>query len=193
MVDSWVKLGKPVPPPEYVKRVTLADYGKAFGLETLVETGTFLGDAVYHLKNRFKAIYSIELSHDLAGKAQARFQRSPHIHILEGDSGEVLPRIMSGISSPCLFWLDGHYSGGITAKAAIETPILKELGIIFNHPSKDHVILIDDARLFDGTHDYPTVQELRELCARERPEWNFDVVNDMIRIHPPRSVDVTFS
>ncbi len=192
LVNCWQKLGKPIPPPEYVKRTTLADYGSAFGLEILVETGTFLGDAIHHLKRRFKAIYSIELSQNLADLAQRRFRALPHIHILQGDSAQVLPSIMSGISTPCLFWLDGHYSGGITAQADVDTPILKELRTIFDHPCKDHVILIDDARHFDGTHDYPTIDGLRELCAKERPQQDFSVANDMIRIHPSRKVKTIF-
>jgi hypothetical protein len=48
-------------------------------------------------------------------KAKHRFRADPNIHILQGDSGEILPKIMGDISQPCLFWLDEHYSGGINA------------------------------------------------------------------------------
>jgi hypothetical protein len=191
-VEAWKQAGRPVPPPEFVKRVTLADYGAAFGIDTLIETGTFLGGALYALKDRFKTLYSVELSTDLAVKARHRFRHYPHIHILNGDSGALLPQILSSVSGPCLFWLDGHYSGGFTALASLETPILAELRTIFDHQIKNHVMLIDDARLFDGTHDYPTIEELRVLTAQERPDYDFSVVNDIIRIHPRANVKTTY-
>ena len=191
-IAAWLAAGKPVPPPSGVKYATLADYGAAFGLETLIETGTLHGGAIYALKNRFKKLYSIELSRELAATAQHRFHSHPHIKILQGDSGQLLPQLLSGVSQPCLFWLDGHYSGGVTAQGDLDTPILKEMRTIFDHPCNDHVILIDDARLFDGTDDYPTIDGLRALCEAERPDYNFSVVNDMIRIHPVRPVKTTY-
>ena len=187
-VTLWEKNGKPVPPPEVIKRRILSTYGSAFKAPTFIETGTFLGDAIYALRHRFQSIFSIELSHDLAKRAQERFRTYPHIHIVQGDSGDLLPQILNDISNKCLFWLDGHYSGGITAQGNLDTPIVKELKAIFAHKVKDHAILIDDARLFDGSNDYPTIEQLRELCASSRPDYSFTVVNDIIRIHPKKNV-----
>ena len=191
-VAVWIKAGKPAPAPEFVKRTTLAEFGAAFGLDTLIETGTFYGGALYALKKQFKTLYSIELSPELAEKAKIRFRRYPHIHILQGDSGRILPQLMADISTPCLFWLDGHYSSGVTAKAELDTPIVAELQTILGHSNKEHVILIDDARLFDGTHDYPTIDFLRDLLARERPDYVFEVVNDAIRAYPTKVVSTTY-
>jgi hypothetical protein len=191
-VAAWIKAGKPAPAPGFVKRTTLAEFGAAFGLDTLIETGTFYGGALYALKKRFKTLYSIELSPELAEKAKIRFRRYPNIHIMQGDSGRILPQLMAEISTPCLLWLDGHYSSGVTAKAELDTPIVAELRAILDHPCKEHVILIDDARLFDGTHDYPTIGALRDLFARERPEYAFEVVNDAIRVYPARFVSTIY-
>jgi hypothetical protein len=52
-----------------------------------------------------------------------------------------------------LFWLDGHFCGGVSAHGDKGTPILEELNLILSHRVKEHVILIDDARLFNGTFD----------------------------------------
>jgi hypothetical protein len=191
-VETWENAGRPVPPPAWVKRHVLAAYGVAFGTGTLVETGTFMGGTVYALKDRFKTIYSIELSDSLMKRAKNRFHAYSHIHILHGDSGELLPELLSGISEPCLFWLDGHYSGGITAQAGLDTPIVNELMTIFDHEVKDHIVLIDDARLFNGTQDYPTIEELREIFARKRPNYQFSVVNDVIRAHPPKTITLEY-
>jgi hypothetical protein len=141
---------------------------------------------VWTVKDLFRSIFSIELSTDLWKRAQKRFRTESKIEICQGDSCEVLPRILSRVSEPCLFWLDGHYSAGQTAKGFIETPIVQELETIFAHPVREHVILVDDARCFDGTHDYPKLDELRQMVAEHRPEFVFVVANDIIRIHPPK-------
>jgi hypothetical protein len=193
LIAAWRTDGCHVPPPATVKRQTVATYGAAFHLRTLIETGTYMGGTMHELRDDFKQLYSIELSPILTARARRRFSKLPHIHILQGDSGEVLPTLMSGITEPCLFWLDGHYSAGwVSARADIETPIIQELNTIFDHPVKDHVILIDDARLFDGTHDYPTLEQMRQFFADRRPQYHFSVVNDIIRSHPVANVDDPF-
>jgi hypothetical protein len=60
------------------------------------------------------------------------------------------------------------------------------LKAIVEHFLRGHVILIDDARLFDGTEDYPKIEEIGELVQRKMPDWEFSVSNDVIRIHPRR-------
>jgi len=179
----WIKNGKPVPPPHLVKQKTVKEYAKKFYVDTLVETGTFLGDMVYVNRRTFSKIFSIELDRNLCEQAKKRFVRFPHISIMYGDSAEVLSRILADITRPCLFWLDAHYSGGITAKGKLETPIMQELRRILNHPIAEHVILIDDAREFVGQKDYPTIAQLRHLILEKRPNWVFEVKNDIIRIH----------
>src|ERR1700733_2673124 len=130
-IQIWQKNDFPVPPPESVKRRTLAAYGSAFQIDTLIETGTFKGDTIRALREQFQQLYSIELSHELAVRAQYRFRKHSKIKIIEGDSGAVLPTLLSNIHTRCLFWLDGHYSGGVTAQGNIDTPINQELKIIF--------------------------------------------------------------
>ncbi|MBI4494137.1 MAG: hypothetical protein HY690_15220 [Chloroflexi bacterium] len=118
------------------------------------------------------------------GRAKQLFALDEHVSILHGDSSDVLPEILSKIAEPALFWLDGHYSGGVTARGKYETPVWQELQHILNHSAAWHVILIDDARCFVGQSDYPTLQETRDLVWRKHPEWLFDVAHDIIRIHP---------
>ena len=96
---------------------------------------------------------------------------------------KVLPSLLTLIREPCLFWLDAHYSEGITVKSDLNTPILEELKHIFAHTIRGHVILIDDARCFTGREDYPTGEELKLFVAKKRPGWIFEVKDDIIRIH----------
>jgi hypothetical protein len=100
---------------------------------------------------------------------------------LQGDSGNVLNQVLAEISQPALFWLDGHYSEGITAKGEKECPIIEELSCIFKSKRLNHLILIDDARLFIGRNDYPTIQELTDFIFKECPNASVDVSDDMIK------------
>jgi len=185
IVSEWDRDGRPVPPPPAFKQSVVRDYGRRFGLQTLVETGTFMGDTVAGGKDQFRRIYSVELSADLARLAAERFRGDPHVTILQGDSAAILPGILSEVQEPCLFWLDGHYSGGITALGKSVTPILGELKTIFAHSVQEHVILIDDARDFRHEKNHPTLEELRAFVAAHRPDLLFEVEDDIIRLHRP--------
>lgn len=183
ILRDWDKRGRPVPPPDLVKQKTVKEYARKFSIDTLIETGTYLGDMVDAVKDTFGMIFSIELDEALYERAKKRFSKFDHISIVQGDSGEVLPVILADIKQPCLFWLDGHYSGGDTAKGSQETPILQELHYILTHDVEGHVILIDDARLFTGQNGYPTIGEIRALISKEHPDWRFEIEHDIIRIH----------
>lgn len=138
---------------------------------------------VYAVRDLFRKIYSIELDAELCEKAKSRFAKYKHITILEGDSSKVLPVILNQIKEPCLFWLDGHYSGNGTAKSVKETPISEEMDYISDHSTKKHVILIDDAREFKGQNDYPALEQLRELVLAQDSGNVFEVRDDIIRIY----------
>jgi hypothetical protein len=160
----------------------IKEYAVRYGLRVLIETGTFLGDTVAANLDAFDRIYSIELSDELYENAVKRFRRCRHVKLLHGDSGDLLSAVVKGIHERALFWLDGHYSGYMTAKGATATPIYKELHAIIEHPSKSHVILIDDARCFTGKGDYPTLPDLRQIIRERDPGASFDVEHDIIRV-----------
>lgn len=181
-VEEWISAGRPVPPPSLVKQSIVRHYAKRFGLRTLVETGTYLGDMVDAAQHNFATIYSIELDRALHDRARARFAGRHHVHLLHGDSGTVLPELLAEIAEPTLFWLDGHWSGGITAKGDKETPVIAECEAVLGHHVKGHVVLIDDARCFTGENDYPTIAEMRNLFATH-PSMSFEVEADVIRMH----------
>lgn len=178
---KWEREGAPVPPSHLMKQKTVRKYAEKGGHTVLVETGTYLGDMVYAMQDVFEHIYSIELAEIFFQKAAKRFKNFPHIKILRGDSGKVLQQLVPSLKAPALFWLDGHYSGGQTAKGEKESPIYEELKSIL-HSSYRHTILIDDARLFIGQNDYPRVDELKKFILELRPQSNFFLENDAIVI-----------
>ena len=182
-LSLWLRSGRPVPPPDAFKHAIVRTYGRTFRLTTLVETGTYLGDMVEAQRTRFRQVWSIELSPELHRAALARFAHARNVILLEGDSADLIETVVARLGGPALFWLDGHYSAGNTARASLDTPIRRELEeILGSHYA--HVILVDDARHF-GTGDYPTLDAVRALVAERRPGWTCVVKNDVIRIAAP--------
>jgi len=182
---KWLLNGKPAPSPHIYAKKVVIEYAEKYNVHTLVETGTYRGDMVYGTKNIFKQIYSVELSEELCQRAQNRFRNNNHISVNCGDSSQVLSKILPQIKEPCLFWLDAHYSGWITAQigGGIESPIFEELRQIFNSDIKCDVILMDDARCFVGEKGYPRINELKEFVLSKRPDWEFEVKDDIIRTY----------
>jgi hypothetical protein len=179
--NEWHKNGNPIPSPHRVKQLAIAHHQQKYGYATLVETGTYMGDMVEAQRKRFKKIISIELGADLFKKAQKRFQNNKNVTILQGDSGKVLPQILKNLNEPAIFWLDGHYSAGITAKGDKDCPIFEEVDAIFNDKKFEHILLIDDARCFIGEGDYPTIDKLTEYIKNKNEKYKVDVENDIIR------------
>jgi hypothetical protein len=167
-----------------VKRAQVRSVAAEFGLKILVETGTFQGDMVEAMRQEFDQIISIEVFPPLHEKAKIRFASYPHIQLLLGDSGVLMPDVVARLTGPALFWLDGHYSGGGTGKGASDTPIMHELKPILSDTRFGHAILIDDARLFKGKDDYPTIPEVAEVVEKLRPGSRLFVRSDAIVIYP---------
>lgn len=161
----WRLQGCPALAPPHIKRAVLLRHLRANGLRVFVETGTLYGDTLAYLRPWCAEMHSIELSQELFEKASERFAGDPKIHVWHGDSGNVMPEVLKVISQPALFWLDGHYSGEGTARGVKDTPICRELHHISGHPLLgEHLVIIDDARCFNGQNDYPDLNELQQLA-----------------------------
>ena len=173
----WLKQGKPVPPPHVVKQELINNYRDKYKLSVFIETGTYLGEMVYAQRNNFDLIYSVEIQPSLYEAAQKRFKKYRHITLLNGDSGEVLFNLMPTVKERVLLWLDGHYSGGITGKSDVHSPIMNELKAVFTN-NKDHVLLIDDAHCFTGENGYPTLEELDAWLNKN--SYRSQVINNVI-------------
>ncbi len=117
-------------------------------------------------------------------KQSREFKAEKHIKLICGDSGVEIMNLMSKIDEPALFWLDAHYSGGVTAKGEIDTPIYKELHHILNAPDRGHVIIIDDARNFGSDRNYPNMEELKDFVNSKRANLEIAIEDDSIRITP---------
>lgn len=184
-IAAWIADGKPFPPPHIVKQRLLAGYARRFSLAIFVESGTYLGDMVAALAGEFTRLYSVELSFRLYRHARQRFRRMGHVTLLRGDSAVLLEGVVARLDQPALFWLDGHYSGGITAGAGREAPVLRELRHVLS-AGAGHLVVIDDARCFGCEPGYPAPGEVTALVASLAPASVVTVVDDMIVVSPPR-------
>jgi hypothetical protein len=169
--------------PKLFKEKIVKQYAHRNSINVFVESGTYRGDMVRAIRDDFSKIYSIELSPTLANLAKKRFKDNPNVVIKMGNSADALSEILPQIDEPCIFWLDAHWSGGVTGKANLHTPIRKELDCILNHPISSHVILVDDARCFNGENDYPTFNEVKELVLKKYPDHIVENKDDIIRIY----------
>lgn len=183
-IRDWQAQGSPMPAPDLVKYDVIRDYARRYQTTTLIETGTFYGNAIFTVRNDFKEIHSIELAPALFDQNSRELGHLTHIHLHLGDSAEVLPRLLGDLHEPTLFWLDGHFCSGPSARASADTPISAELDHLLRQPAGQNVVLIDDARLFVGRDDYPSIPELREIIRLRRPKATFEVELDIIRIAP---------
>lgn len=184
-LKRWRAKGWGVPLPSLLKRFIIKAEALRIGADCLVETGTYLGDTPWFFRKDFRQIISIEVEPKLAVLAAARFRKWPNIAVIEGDSADVLQRVAPGAQGTTVFWLDGHYSSGITGKGAKECPILEELSAIFSRWPSPYSILIDDARLFGKDPEYPALPVLEDYMRTRCPDHQFSLENDVIFFRLP--------
>jgi hypothetical protein len=178
---AWFINGMKIPPHPFYKVRVLNKLRKKYGLALFVETGTAGADTIIKLSNKFNRLYTIELNLTTYNLAKVRTKEIANIKCFQGDSGDVLTKIIPLLDKPTLYWLDAHYSGAGTAMGSLETPIINELKHILSRGKKGDVVVIDDARCFDGTHDYPTIKMLEEFISKYN-YLDLDIKRDMIII-----------
>lgn len=171
-------------PTHAQKQAVLREFKQRYNLQYLVETGTCHGDMVAAMQKEFKKIVSIELAEPFYREVCERFKGVPNVELIHGDSGPEMANVVRRLTGPALFWLDGHYSGGDTARGVHDTPINEELRAIFQPGQPDHIVLIDDARCFGDSPTYPTMEQIQQLVQSLRPGWKVEVATDCIRIFP---------
>jgi hypothetical protein len=155
-----------------------------FGLDVFVETGTFQGEMIEAQREHFQRLFSIELDRDLFEAARAKFADDSRVQLYHGDSGLKLGEAVRDLSAPALFWLDAHYSMGVTAGREKDAPIIRELSWLAARRQPKDVILIDDARLFGWEFGYPRKKVIREYAAEHWPNHSFGIESDVICILP---------
>lgn len=184
-IIKWQLRGCPFRTPHAYKQRIVREYAARYGLQVFVETGTQYGKMLIGVQRHFKTLYSIELHPELAALARSRFARFPHIHVLEGDSALEIHRVLERLDEDALFWLDAHFFPyGPSGRGRELTPLRDELEAILARKERRFVLLVDDAHCFVPERGYPALEEVREQVRQLRPELNWTVEHDIIRITP---------
>lgn len=163
--------------PQFVKEFLLVKHGFSDG--AWIETGTFLGMTTAFLSERFSKVYTVEPGPKLYADAAKKFDGT-NVEVINGLSEEVFPTLLPQLSGTVNFWLDGHYSEGVTFQGPQDCPVRDELAeIAKNLGNFDRLaVLIDDVRCFLPENDeyptYPTVDWLLDWGRANGFNWRIE-------------------
>jgi hypothetical protein len=149
---------------------------------TMIETGTYLGVTTKRCAPHFQKVYTIELDPQLADQAREFLRAQKNVEVLQGDAVKVLNQILETNVGDTLVFLDGHFSGGVTACGDLPEPAIEELEILSKHKDKIAGIIIDDFRLFGIEPGFPSKSALFQAIENLFPGFNLSVALDQILI-----------
>ena len=181
-------------PDELVTR--LAD---KFQINTFIETGTYYGETAVWAARVFGKVLTIERSAELYHQAVEAHKNIENIQFILGDSKIELSKIITELSSPSLFWLDAHWSGGLTYGEEDQCPLIEEIRII-NSSEYDHFILIDDARLFTSPpqpphiiDQWPSIDKVIDILKEKAQDKYIVIIEDVIIAVPSLAKNILAS
>ena len=175
---TWEVSSFSSPSPHFIKQACVLRNGLKGS--TYIETGTYLGDTAALLSSVAERVISIEPEIKLYQLAQLRFENSKNIEIINGTSESIFPVLIPKLRGDVSFWLDGHYSSGVTFQGSKDTPIIEELNEIGKNILNLNkvVVMIDDVRCFDpsiaGFEDYPTRSYLVNWADKNKLTWTIE-------------------
>jgi hypothetical protein len=131
-----------------------------YEIENFIETGTGIGEVVSDISsiNSNLNIHTIEIEPQLYNKNKVSLSHLKNVNFHLGESSEVLPSIVKGLSGNTLFWFDAHFPGADFGLASYgdekdidkRLPLKKELEITKNGKDvTNDVIVIDDLRIYE--------------------------------------------
>lgn len=170
-------------PRSYLKFVAIRRASQITHSTTLIETGTYLGRTAYRCAKIFKKVYTIELDPLLAQKARSNLAVCDNVEVIQGDAVVQLEKLFgTGPIDRAVVFLDGHFSGGITAHGEIAEPALEELKILSANRKRLNAVIIDDFRTFGVEHGNPPKSELLRSIEQGFPESEFtlQIQNDQV-------------
>ena len=131
------------------------------------ETGTHKGDSVQDAYDLgFKRIISIEKNKEFYNECMERFQPLDaweQIKLFLGRTEDNIEKLIQDwVNDRTMFWLDAHSGGGGTV------PLQLEVEAIMKHERNDHIILIDDWKLYEINKE-----KIKETLLNRNPLYKF--------------------
>jgi Ribosomal RNA adenine dimethylase len=183
LVDLYkISLFKFAVPHSYTKFRAIKTTAQKVGAKTFIETGTYLGVTTRRCAPVFDAVYTIELDQKLADQASEFLRSKKNVEVLQGDALNVLPKILDKNVRDILVFLDGHFSGGVTACGDLPEPAIEELKILAGAKDRIAAIIIDDFRLFGTEPGFPSKSALFKALEEYFPSFRVTVSLDQILI-----------
>jgi hypothetical protein len=134
---------------------------KGYGINSVIETGTWKGRTAQLLSVMVENVYTIEINKGFYNEAEY-LKEYNNIHRYYGSSPDVLTFLLKRVKEPVLFFLDAHWGG--------ELPLLGELEAIAKSNLTNPIIIIHDFYnpyvpfgydIYDGQKvDYEYISEL---------------------------------
>jgi hypothetical protein len=140
---------------------------RGFPRDVFIETGSNIGRGIrIALDAGFKKVYSVEENTNLFNLCRAQFVGDAHVHLRLGDSPSFLRSVVRSISERAVIYLDAH--------SVERNPLLAELKALEGAPIRDHILMIDDVRMF-GTPDWHglSMKQIVDAVLRINPGYHF--------------------
>jgi len=148
-------------PHSYSKFRQIDAVRKKTGARMMIETGTYLGVTARRCSHTFEKVYTIELDPALHAQASSWLSVRPNVEVILGDALEKLPTVLARDDvDDVLVFLDGHFSGGVTALGDHPEPAVLEIEVLAKYQDKIRAVIIDDFRCFGVDPGWPKKSEL---------------------------------
>jgi len=128
-----------------------------------IEAGTFLGNTAMRCSRNFERVITMELDPSLFRQAKVYLSRRRNVLCLEGDALKLFPSVLEMADvGDALVFLDGHFSGGVTAHGELAEPACEEIAVLAGYRAKINAMIIDDFRCFGRDKGWPRRSTLLE-------------------------------
>jgi hypothetical protein len=166
------------------------------GLRFAVETGTYFGFGALQLSSLFERVWTIDADADLVEFVRSSYRQIGNVDFLAGDSGDLMPEVVSALQAPALFVLDAHWFPQSPRAGYVPSdtcPLIRELDALHARPeiSSRSAIMIDDARMLVSVRKpweraaFPSISSVLELLY---PNHDYvTVIDDVIVAGPEAS------
>jgi len=162
LLDLWrIVTGTFHVPHSWTKYRQIVSLGRATGGDVFFEVGTFLGVTTKRCAKKFRKVWTVELDPKLCAEARRYLASSFNVAVIEGDGLKEVEKFLAETGERnVIVFLDGHFSGGATAKGDLVEPALEEIAILARHRDKIAGFIVDDFRELGTQPGWPTKWEL---------------------------------